>query len=85
MESKLEKDELESVTFSQKFKRFFLLVFIPNVIVLITIGYFYSLGRYITTENAYIKAPIISIQSQVPGRIEKVYIKNNQKVQKGQK
>ena len=85
MESKLEKDELESVTFSQKFKRFFLLVFIPLVIVLITIGYFYSLGRYITTENAYIKAPIISIQSQVPGRIEKVYIKNNQKVQKGQK
>ncbi|MDA9170648.1 biotin/lipoyl-binding protein, partial [Alphaproteobacteria bacterium] len=85
MESKLEKDELESVTSSQKFKRFFLLVFIPIVIVLITIGYFYSLGRYITTENAYIKAPIISIQSQVPGRIEKVYIKNNQKVQKGQK
>lgn len=85
MESKLEKDELESVISSQKFKRFFLLVFIPIVIVLITIGYFYSLGRYITTENAYIKAPIISIQSQVPGRIEKVYIKNNQKVQKGQK
>ena len=63
--------------------RFVLLIIIPTLFVLITIGYFYSLGRYITTENAYIKAPIISVQSQVSGRIEKVFVKDNQKVKKG--
>ena len=68
---------------NNKLMRFVLLIIIPTLIVLITIGYFYSLGRYITTENAYIKAPIISIQSQVSGRIEKVFVKDNQKVKKG--
>ena len=50
-----------------------------------TLGFFYSLGRYITTENAYIKAPIISIQSQIPGRVKTVFVKDNQQVKKGQK
>ena len=68
---------------NNKLMRFVLLIIIPILIVLITIGYFYSLGRYITTENAYIKAPIISVQSQVSGRIEKVFVKDNQKVKKG--
>jgi len=68
---------------NNKLMRFVLLIIIPTLIVLITIGYFYSLGRYITTENAYIKAPIISVQSQVSGRIEKVFVRDNQKVTKG--
>ena len=68
---------------NNKLMRFVLLIIIPTLIVLITIGYFYSLGRYITTENAYIKAPIISVQSQVSGRVEKVFVKDNQKVKKG--
>ena len=44
---------------NNKLTRFILLILLPTFIVLITLGYFYSLGRYITTENAYIKAPII--------------------------
>ena len=47
-------------------------------------GYFYSLGRFISTENAYIKAPIISVQSEVSGRVEMVFIKDNQRVSKGE-
>ena len=66
-------------------KRFLLLVLFPLIIILFTLGYFYSLGRFITTENAYIKAPIISVQSQIPGRVEKVFIKDNQRVTKGDK
>jgi len=57
----------------------------PSLIILFTLGYFYSLGRFITTENAYIKAPIISVQSQIPGRVEKVFIRDNQRVMKGDK
>ena len=67
------------------FKRFILLIFIPLMTIMFTLGFFYSLGRYITTENAYIKAPIISIQSQIPGRVKTVFVKDNQKVKKGQK
>ena len=66
-------------------KRFLLLVLFPLIIILFTLGYFYSLGRFITTENAYIKAPIVSVQSQIPGRVEKVFIKDNQRVTKGDK
>ena len=68
---------------NNKLIRFLLLILLPILIVLIALGYFYSLGRYITTENAYIKAPIISVQSQVSGRIEKVFVRDNQKVTKG--
>jgi membrane fusion protein (multidrug efflux system) len=69
----------------KKFKRFILLIFIPLMTIMFTLGFFYSLGRYITTENAYIKAPIISIQSQIPGRVKTVFVKDNQQVKKGQK
>ena len=37
------------------------------------------------TENAYIKAPIIKIQSEVSGKVRKVFIKNNQFVRKNEK
>ena len=67
------------------FKRFILLIFIPLMTIMFILGFFYSLGRYITTENAYIKAPIISIQSQIPGRVKTVFVKDNQQVKKGQK
>ena len=69
----------------KKFKRFILLIFIPLMTIMFILGFFYSLGRYITTENAYIKAPIISIQSQIPGRVKTVFVKDNQQVKKGQK
>ena len=68
-----------------RLKRFLLLILLPSIIVLTTAGYFYSLGRFVKTENAYIKAPIVSVQSQLPGRVELVFVKDNQKVKKGQK
>ena len=76
------QDEIDK---EKKFKRFILLIFIPLMTIMFTLGFFYSLGRYITTENAYIKAPIISIQSQIPGRVKTVFVKDNQQVKKGQK
>ena len=68
-----------------RLKRFLLLILLPSIIVLTTAGYFYSLGRFVKTENAYIKAPIVSVQSQLPRRVELVFVKDNQKVKKGQK
>ena len=76
------QDEIDK---KKNFKRFILLIFIPLMTIMFTLGFFYSLGRYITTQNAYIKAPIISIQSQIPGRVKTVFVKDNQQVKKGQK
>ena len=76
---------LDETDKEKNFKRFILLILIPLMTIMFTLGFFYSLGRYITTENAYIKAPIISIQSQIPGRVKTVFVKDNQQVKKGQK
>ena len=83
MQTKIENEKISENT--NYIKRFILLILFPSLIILFTLGYFYSLGRFITTENAYIKAPIISVQSQIPGRVEKVFIRDNQRVMKGDK
>ena len=83
MQTKIENEKISENT--NNIKRFILLILFPSLIILFTLGYFYSLGRFITTENAYIKAPIISVQSQIPGRVEKVFIIDNQRVMKGDK
>ena len=83
METKIENEN--NSRNNNNIKRFLLLVLFPSLIILLTLGYFYSLGRFITTENAYIKAPIVSVQSQIPGRVEKVFIRDNQRVKKGDK
>jgi len=83
MQTKIENEKIAENT--NNIKRFILLILFPSLIILFTLGYFYSLGRFITTENAYIKAPIISVQSQIPGRVEKVFIRDNQRVMKGDK
>ena len=83
MQTKIENEKISDNT--NNIKRFILLILFPSLIILFTLGYFYSLGRFITTENAYIKAPIISVQSQIPGRVEKVFIIDNQRVMKGDK
>ena len=83
METKIENENNSKI--NNSIKRFILISLFPSLIILLTLGYFYSLGRFITTENAYIKAPIVSVQSQIPGRVEKVFIRDNQRVTKGDK
>ena len=41
-------------------------------------------GRYVTTENAYIKSNIVAISSDVSGRVEWVGVDDNTLVRKGQ-
>jgi len=78
----IDKEKFED---NNKLKRFALLILLPAFVILMTLGYFYSLGRFVKTDNAYVKAPIVSVQSELPGRVEKVFVNDNQKVQKGQK
>ena len=61
-----------------------LLVVVPVVAVLVGVYIYAESGRYVTTENAYIKANVIAISSDVSGRVEWVGVDDNALVRKGQ-
>jgi len=65
-------------------QRFVLLVAIPSTIVLIAMIIYVFGGRYIETENAYVKAEKAPISAQVSGVIKEVLVKENQTVTKNQ-
>jgi membrane fusion protein (multidrug efflux system) len=64
--------------------RLFLLSLGP--VVLLVIGaYYYAIGgRYISTENAYVKADKIAISTDVSGRVANIHVIENQYVAKDQ-
>ncbi len=54
------------------------------LVAIILVGYLYATGgRYETTENAYVKAKIITISSNVDGQVTDVLVADNQRVEKG--
>ena len=64
--------------------RFFFLVFVP-IVGLAVAGYFYYTGgRYVETENAYVKARLVNISTDIDGRVVEVNVTNNQEVKKGE-
>ena len=66
------------------FKRLILLVVIP-LIAAIGVGYVYLKGgRYVETDNAYVKAEKVAISAEVSGKIHAVLVQENQAVTAGQ-
>ncbi len=64
-------------------KRLVLLVVIP-VLALLGASYLYAVtGRFVTTENAYVKAHIIAISTDIDGRVIEVFVRNDQRVKAG--
>ena len=54
------------------------------VVLLVAGAYFYAIsGRYVTTENAYVKSDLIIIAPEVSGRVTEVLIDDNQRVAPG--
>jgi len=65
-------------------KRLVLLVVVP-VLMLVGASWWYAhTGRYVSTENAYVKSHVIAISTDLDGRISEVLIGNNERVSKGQ-
>jgi len=63
--------------------RWFLLILGP-VAVLAASSYFYlSGGRYVTTDNAYVRADKIPVSSEVAGTVREVAVLNDQPVEAG--
>ena len=61
-----------------------LLVLVPLAAAAIGICIYAESGRYVTTENAYIKSNVIAISSDVSGRVEWVGVEDSTLVRKGQ-
>ena len=63
--------------------RQFLMIVVP-VIALVIIGFLYVTGgRWASTDNAYIKADMVSVSPDVGGRIVEVFVKQNDAVKAG--
>ena len=65
------------------FKRFLLLVVVPLLAVAAGFGIWLHGGRYIVTENAYVKADIAQISAEIAGRITTIRITDHARVKAG--
>ena len=63
--------------------RIFLLVAVPAAAVLVGAHYWVASGRYVTTENAYVKANLIQISAEIAGRVAEVFVDENARVGAG--
>ncbi|BBK40827.1 hypothetical protein STVA_08470 [Allostella vacuolata] len=65
-------------------RRFLLLVVVPLLVVGVA-GYLYlSGGRYVATDNAYVRADKVTISTDVSGMVEAVLVAENQRVRAGE-
>lgn len=64
--------------------RLFLLLAVPVVFVAAAGVYYMSTGRYVSTENAYVKVPVTTITTEVSGRVAEVAVAENQRVARGE-
>jgi len=68
----------------RNWRRFALMLSVPLVLAL-GAGYFYlTAGRYVSTDDAYVKADMVSLSADVPGRVVAVEVRDNQHVKAGQ-
>lgn len=68
----------------KRLMRRFVLLFVIPVLVIAGVGFGYALGgRYITTENAYVKSTKLAVSSDLDGRVSAVHVTENQRVRAG--
>jgi membrane fusion protein, multidrug efflux system len=63
--------------------RLILLLLGPLVAIAVAGEMYLSGGRYVTTDNAYVQAPIMNVAPDVPGTVATVAVRENQHVEKG--
>src|SRR4051812_49739980 len=68
---------------SSRLIRPLLLVVVPAAAVLIALYMYARGGREVDTENAYVKANVVAVSSEVSGRVAEVSVRDNQPVAAG--
>ena len=61
------------------------MIAVPLVVAVVALHIYASGGRYVVTENAYVKANIIALSADVSGRVVSVNVENNQPVKPGER
>jgi membrane fusion protein, multidrug efflux system len=61
-----------------------LMVAVPIVVIVAGLVLYAHGGRYVTAENAYVKADIVHIGSEVDGRVARLFVDDYQVVDEGQ-
>ena len=78
-----ERDGGKPVRWKRMVLRTFLLIVIPLVALWVVSSWYVQSGRYVTTDNAYIKTPVIAVSPSIDGRVVDVAVRENQTVKKG--
>lgn len=63
--------------------RLFLLLVVPLLAIIVALIFYMRGGRYVSTENAYVKSNVLAISSDVSGRAIEVLVKDNEFVRRG--
>ena len=66
----------------RRVKRVLLLIVVPLVAGLIGLAFYLKGGRYVSTDDAYLKADIVPVSAEVAGTVQEVLVKENQEVMK---
>lgn len=64
--------------------RLLLLVVVPLIAAAIALAFYLNGGRYVATDNAYVKADKVPVSTEVSGAVEDVLVHENQAVSAGQ-
>jgi membrane fusion protein (multidrug efflux system) len=72
----------QSATATKRFRALALFV-VPLVVGGVGLGLWLSGGRYIATENAFVKADIVQVASEVAGRIEALTVRDHARIEAG--
>jgi membrane fusion protein (multidrug efflux system) len=67
----------------RKYRRFLLLVVLPLAAVIGGLVFYLNGGRYVTTDDAYVGAQKVLITPDISGKIEKVVVREGQRVNEG--
>jgi membrane fusion protein (multidrug efflux system) len=67
----------------RRIRRLILLVLLPLLMIAAGTTWYAFTGRYVTTENAYVKAHVIAISTDIDGRVVEVFVRNDKRVKAG--
>ena len=68
----------------RKSRRFVLLVLVPLLVLAVAFYFYLAGGRYVVTDNAYVRADKVTISTDVSGMVQAVLVAENQEVAAGQ-
>lgn len=83
MTDKRKARELRRKRAGRRMKRFLLMVLLPVTVAGIALYLYANGGRYVVTENAYVKANVIAVSADISGRVVEVDIDDNRAVKAG--